>query len=114
MQYQVLVQKPSEQHFVASIVGMSNVVADGKTEEEAISKIKVALTAQLAVSKLVIIEIEPDSVDKEKAEEEENDPWIKHAGIFADDPTFDDFLEKVAAFRRRADSDADADTDADI
>lgn len=103
MQYQVLVRKPSEQHFVASIVGLSDVVADGRTEEEAIAKIKAALTSQLAVSKLVTIEIESEDIDREEEQGETIDPWIRHAGIFADDPTFDDFLEEIAAFRRRVD-----------
>ena len=103
MRYQVLVQNPSGHHFVASIVGLSNVVADGKTEEEAISKIKAALTSQLAVSKLVTIEIESEDIDREKEQGETVDPWIKHAGIFADDPTFDDFLAEIEAFRRRVD-----------
>lgn len=99
MQYQVLVQKPSEQHFVASVVGLSHVVADGKTEEEAIASVKAALTSQLTSAKLVTIEIDTES-DSDK---EETDPWLKHFGIFADDPTFDDFLEEVAAYRKRVD-----------
>lgn len=67
MQYQVLVQKPSEQHFVASIIGLSNVVADGKTEEEAIAKIKVALKSQLATAKVVTINVEADPADNTKS-----------------------------------------------
>jgi len=95
MQYQVLVQKPSERHFVASILGLSSIVADGTTEEEAITKIKNALKSQLATAKIVIIDIDSEPTQAE------TDPWIKHAGIFADDPTFNDFIEEVAAFRRQ-------------
>lgn len=97
MQYQVLVQKPSERHFVASILGISGIVADGNTEEEVIAKIKTALKSQLATAKIVTIDIDSESPQAE------TDPWIKHAGIFADDPTFDNFLEEVAAFRRQID-----------
>jgi hypothetical protein len=32
------------------------------------------------------------------------DPWLKHLGIFANDPTFEDFLEEVAAYRQQADA----------
>lgn len=103
MQYQVLVQKPSERHFVASIVGWSNVVADGKTEEEAIAKIKAALTAQLATSKFVTIEVDSEPETASGADETQTNPWLKHFGIFADDPTFDDFLEEVAAYRKSVD-----------
>lgn len=103
MQYQVLVQKPSEQHFVASIVGLSNVVADGKTEEEAITNIKAALTSQLAAAKFVTIEIDSESEKKDEKAETNTNPWLKHFGIFADDPTFDEFLEEVAAYRKSVD-----------
>ena len=91
-------QRPSEQHFVASILGLSNVVAGGKTEAEAITKIKAALKSQLAASKVVTIDI-----DSEPNQIESTDPLIKNAGSFADDPMFDDFLNEVAAFRKQVD-----------
>lgn len=78
MQYQVLLQKPSAQHFVASIVGMPNVIADGKTEQEAIAKIKSALKAQLAIAKFVTIDIEPEP---ERREENYERPLPKSIGI---------------------------------
>lgn len=78
MQYQVLLQKPSAQHFVASIVGMPNVIADGKTEQEAIAKIKSALKAQLAMAKFVTIDIEPELDVKEDGHKK---PLPKSIGI---------------------------------
>jgi len=57
MQYQIFVQSQSEQHFVASVVGMPNLTVEGKTEEEAISNVKSALEAQLAKGKFVTIEV---------------------------------------------------------
>ncbi|MBE9062259.1 type II toxin-antitoxin system HicB family antitoxin [cf. Phormidesmis sp. LEGE 11477] len=108
MQYQVLVRKPSEQHFVASVMGLSDMVADGKTEEEAIGHIKAMLVSQLSNAKLVSIDIDsdieivatngsqPDCVQAE-------DPWIKRAGIFEGDPTWDDFLSEIETYRREMD-----------
>lgn len=95
MQYQVLVQNPSEQHFIASVVGLSNVVAEGKTEEEVIAKVKIALESQLALAKFVTIEIESSVVPQQTTTQ------MKYAGIFADDPTFDDWMEKMAAIRQQ-------------
>lgn len=89
MQYQVLLQKPSAQHFVASIVGMPNVTADGKTEQEAIAKIKSALKAQLAMAKFVTIDIEPEP--EHKAEDAR--PLPKSIGIAQSDRT--DLSERV-------------------
>ncbi|MEC4818880.1 MAG: type II toxin-antitoxin system HicB family antitoxin [Scytonema sp. PMC 1069.18] len=96
MQYQVFVQSQSEQHFVAYLVGMPNLIVEGKTEEEAISKVKSALEAQLVNGKFVTIEVNLDE------QENETIPQMKYAGIFANDPTFDDFMEKLALIRQES------------
>ena len=101
MQYQILLQKPSEQRFVASVFGLPNVIADGRTEKEVIAKVKAALRSQLAITKVVTVEIE----DKEE-QKEETDPWTKRAGIFADDPTWDDYQAEIAAYRKQVDEEA--------
>ena len=67
MQYQVLLQKPSEQHFTASVVGLPNVVADGKTEKEAISNVRLALKAQLTTAKLITIEVSSELISEVRA-----------------------------------------------
>jgi predicted RNase H-like HicB family nuclease len=48
MQYQIFVEDQSDQHFVASVIGMPNIEADGNIESEAISKAENALRIQLA------------------------------------------------------------------
>ena len=32
-----------------------------------------------------------------------SDPWVRYAGMFKDDPLFDDFVENMAAYRREVD-----------
>jgi DNA-binding transcriptional MerR regulator len=32
------------------------------------------------------------------------DPWVKFAGMFKDDPLFDEFVEDMAAYRRELDA----------
>ncbi len=101
MQYQVFVQSQDEQHFIASIVGMPNLTVEGATEEEAISKVKSALEAQLARGKFISIEVDS------KTESNEAVPQMKYAGIFENDPTFDDFMEKLALIREESNALAD-------
>ncbi len=96
MQYQVSVQ-PSEQQFIASIVSIPGVTAEGQTKAEAIAKAKAMLEEKLAIGEFVTIEVEADRLRGD-------DPRIKHRGIFADDPTFDDFLAEIAAYRQRVDA----------
>lgn len=33
-----------------------------------------------------------------------DDPWVKYAGMFKDDPDFDDFLAEMEAYRREIDA----------
>jgi predicted RNase H-like HicB family nuclease len=98
MQYQVFVQNQSEQSFIASVVGIPNLTVEGKTEKEAIAKVKAALESQLAIGKFIMIDINPNLPTPE------TDPWLKHLGLFANDPTFDDFLAEVAAYRQSVDA----------
>ena len=98
MQYQILLQKSSEQHFVASVVGFSDAVADGTTEHEAVEKVKAAMKEQLATAKILMVEVSTHAEEKK-----EIDPWIKRAGVFADDPTWDDFLEEIESYRKQVD-----------
>ncbi|BAY98768.1 hypothetical protein NIES37_27200 [Tolypothrix tenuis PCC 7101] len=101
MEYRVFVQNQSEQHFVASVVEMPNLTVEGKTEEEAISNVKSALQAQLAKGKFVTIEVNQEEQGNEAI------PQMKYAGIFANDPTFDDFMEKLAFIRKESNELAD-------
>ncbi|MBU7582736.1 MAG: hypothetical protein KAF91_07470 [Nostoc sp. TH1S01] len=34
----------------------------------------------------------------------ESNPWVKFAGVFQDDPLFDDFVENMAAYRQELDA----------
>ena len=100
MQYQVFVQNPTDRNFMASVVGLPNVTANGITEKEAIDRLKDILDAQFKNGKLVTIDID---VPSEKSLEK-SDPWIANTGIFKDDPTFDDFLAEMKAYRDEVDA----------
>lgn len=108
MQYQVFVQNPAARKFVASVVGMPTVSEEGTTEEEAVLKVKAALEVQLATGKLVTIDL-PQTREAVLATELDlkdrpgsPTPAMKYAGIFVDDPSFDDWTEKLAIIRQQA------------
>jgi predicted RNase H-like HicB family nuclease len=101
MRYQVFLQSQAEQRFVASVVGIPNLSVEGTTEAEAIANVKAALASQLATGKWVTIEM--DAI----ADSQESMPPIRPAGIFASDPTFDDWIEKLATIRQEANALAD-------
>lgn len=92
MQYQIFVEDQSNQHFVASVIGMPNIEADGNTESEAISKAENALRIQLAKGKIVTVEVDTCLSAN----------TFVHAGILQDDPTFDDWMERLGEIRKQA------------
>jgi len=96
MQYQLLVENRNPNSFVASVIGVPDCVAEGSTEEQAIGLVKAALRERLASGKVVTIEVE----GKLNGE----NPLLKHAGRFKDDPTFDDFLAEIEKYRRELDA----------
>jgi predicted RNase H-like HicB family nuclease len=100
MQYQIFVQNPTDRTFMASVVGLPNLTANGITEKEAIDRLKNILDAQFKNGKLVKIDIDVPS-DRSS---EKSDPWIANMGIFQDDPTFDDFLVEVNTYRNEIDT----------
>jgi hypothetical protein len=92
MEYQVFVQTDSPTKYRASILGIPDCTAEGNTKEEAIANARTVLERQLIQGELVTIDLETSAP--------QTDPWLKHMGLFADDPTFDDFTAEIAAYRR--------------
>lgn len=79
MQYQIFVQCQSEKNFLASVVGIPNLTAEGRTEEEAIFKIKSVLEKQLATGKFVTIEVNPE------IQPNANTPQMKYADLIIEE-----------------------------
>ena len=69
-------------------------MSTGKTEEEALDNVRHAVASRLQQSKVVALDISFD---------ESNDPWMKFAGMWESDTTFDDFLAEIAAYRKELD-----------
>lgn len=98
MQFQILIEHPNQNGFVASVIGVPDCVATASTEEEAIAGVRQALQAKLSRAKIVTIEVElPTAQDEEK-------PWTTNAGAWQDDPTFDDLMQKIEEYRRETDA----------
>ncbi len=65
--------------------------------EEALDKAKILLKERFADGKLFTIEVEgvPSGVVA--------NPWLETYGALRDDPTFDDWVEEIAKYRRKVD-----------
>jgi hypothetical protein len=68
------------------------VSAEGPSQDEALSRLRDAIRLKLAAGSILV------PLDVPPAEE---NPWVKYAGMFRDDPLFDDWVEAMAENRRR-------------
>lgn len=72
-------------------------VAEGATREEALQKVREQLQDRLQAGAQIV----PMAVPGQE------NPWVKFAGMFKDDPLFDDWQAAIAENRRKADADPD-------
>lgn len=94
MQYQILIEHPNQNGYVASVIGLPDCVVEGATEDEALNRVKLRLKTRLATSKIVTVDVDVP------AQGLTGNPWIDSAGIFKDDPTFDEYMEILEQIRR--------------
>jgi predicted RNase H-like HicB family nuclease len=92
MIYRVFLQQTAEDGYKATLLAFPDCVAVGKTRDEALAKLKAALDVRLSQGEIVTVEVgTPEH------------PWRKGAGMFIDDPTYDDFMAEIEAYRREVD-----------
>jgi hypothetical protein len=72
--------------------------AQGATEEEAIANFKAMLAAKIAAGTKVVAVDVPGTTEN---------PWLKGAGMFKDDPMFDLWQESIAERRRAEDAESE-------
>ncbi|MEB3179078.1 MAG: type II toxin-antitoxin system HicB family antitoxin [Nostocaceae cyanobacterium] len=92
--YPVLIQE-LEDGYKATVLGLPNCESIAETREAALTNLQQVLTEFLAKADIVSLEIELPKREH---------PWMKFAGIFKDDPLFNDMLEDIAAYRRERDA----------
>lgn len=92
MNFDVLVTKQPEDGFIARPVLWPSVEAQGNTEQEAVNRITHLLRDLINHSHIVQVKI--DANDDAAA-----NPWLATAGMFVDDPGWDDFLAQMKQYR---------------
>jgi hypothetical protein len=87
----VLIENQRENEFLATVLGLPDCQARGQTCQEALDNVQKDIATRLSNAKIVSVEINPNgSVN----------PWIQYAGMFEEDPYFDELLEDIEADRR--------------
>ncbi len=94
MIYDVLIEHKIEGGVTATVLGWQDCQAQGSTKAEALDKLHQLLTTRLQNTEIVSLEI-----DLAKPEH----PWMKFAGMFKDDPDFEELLADIAVYRHELD-----------
>lgn len=93
--YQIIIESESDGTISATLLGWPECKATGKSQDEAVRNLGELVNARLAKAEIVSVKL--------KSNLSEN-PWIRLAGKYKDDPFYDDFLADMQAYRRELDA----------
>jgi len=91
--YPVLIEQEQDS-YKAMVWGLPDCQTTGKTREAALVSLRQLLEARLENAELVSLDIERPQSDN---------PWMKLAGKYKDDPQFDQMLDYIQAYRCKLD-----------
>jgi predicted RNase H-like HicB family nuclease len=91
----VLIEQQTDRTYQAMVLGFSECKAEGNSREEAITNISRIAGNRLEKSELIYLEIKKNKPDN---------PWMKLAGKYKDDPQFEAMQADIEAYRRELDA----------
>ena len=97
--YSVLLEPLEKGGFLATVLGWPQCQVVGENREEAIARLRELVAARLEKAEVVSMEVERPQKEH---------PWMKFAGMFKDDPYFDEMMADIEAFRRDRDAEMEA------
>ena len=92
MMYDVLLEQEQEQTYTATLLGGPRLSVSAATREEALGELRQTLERRLAKAEVVTIEVDLLHPNP--------NPWVRLAGVYKDNPLFDEFLAEMEADRR--------------
>ena len=96
--YQVLIKKEGSDRFSATLLGWPDCKAIGKTRSRAISNLQELVNSQLIEAEIATVELKSNLSDS---------PWVRFAGMFKDDPQFDEVLAYIEEYRQELDAETE-------
>ena len=94
MNFDVLVLKEPENGYVARPLLWPDSAVQGATQQEALERVRLLIRDLIGRTQIVQVEVDVP-------EQQELNAWQAKAGTFAVDPTWDDFIEAMADYRRQ-------------
>ena len=95
MTYKAVVENDRGRAYKATVLGWPDCTVGGVSREEVLAKLREAFRKRLASVEIVPLEIDlPETAN----------PWVRFAGMFEDDPLFDEVVKEMEADRRALDA----------
>ena len=100
MTYSILVEETGSDGFHAIALGLPECRAVATTRQQALAKLRVLLAKRLSKAEIVEVEIPQATPEAEHS-------WQRFAGMFENEPLFDEVLDEIEAHRREVDADGE-------
>lgn len=95
MKMDVFLTPTANNGYMAQVLTWPEMKLEATTREQALGLARTTIMQHLAQGEVVRVEIKPEELDN---------PWLKFGGMWADDPTFDDFVAEMERYRRELDA----------
>ena len=92
----ILLEHNDQGNAIATVLELPNCQAEAPTREQALEKLKTHIETRLEKAEILSLEIQPTTTPE--------NPWMKFAGIFKDDPQFDEFQQCIQDYRQEIDA----------
>lgn len=97
MNFDVILQKQPDKGYIARPLLWPDSSAQGTTEQEALKRVRALIRDLSGRTRIVRVNVDVP-------ENESDNRWLAKAGAFADDPTWDVFIQSMNDYRRKLDA----------
>mgnify|MGYP002776993889 CR=1 FL=1 len=97
--FHLLLKQNDAGQTVASVVEIPDCRVTAATQEDAIAQLQQAITEHFTRAQVVPLQMEITTAQPSQPE----NPWVKYAGVFKDDPYFAKVMEQMNAERQGED-----------
>lgn len=95
LHFNILLESQGKDIFRAIVLGLPDCQVEGANKEEAIANIHQLLRDRLAKADIISLEVESPNNEH---------PWMQFAGMYANNPLFEEVLADIATYRSEIDA----------
>ncbi|MEG4073772.1 hypothetical protein QUA30_13850 [Microcoleus sp. Pol14C2] len=95
----IIIKNESDKTFSAALLGWPECKAFGETRSQALQNLHDLVNAQLAEAEIVSVKL---------TSSRSNNPWVRLAGKYENDPQYDEVLAHIEEYRRELDAETEA------